>query len=932
MNVVKFLPRTQGVLLTGSVDSTIKIWTKNDKLPRGWTCIQTLKEHQKSINCISPVPLVNIFASGSADGTVKLWSLDEQYQATLRQTIEMTPTFIPLALALHSLTGAPKSYILAVSGTVEIIQIYVLDFNLGSDFQLTATLKGHENWVRSLEFTRETDQPFSDTLLASASQDKYIRLWRVHQGAELPPSIAGSQRAASSVLSPRSQDEESLLGTPMSTADGSPSSQATLTTHTTSSRFTENMADSPMSTSNVSWISESPTSQTPRAGKSSSQHNGQGQLDANGYLRPTNSRLHLGNDEMRNSPQSPYLNSSVSMTSRVSSIDSNATMSDQSIEEALQTPDPPALPTPSSVYGSSAVSSTASKAKNLRKPSRTSTTDSTASSKTLSNKAYRFKAQGLDFSLTFEALLFGHEDWIWSAKWCFSGAKLQLLSASADNSLAIWEPDERHGGIWVTMARLGEISAEKGSTTATGSTGGFWTGLWSPSGESVACIGVNGSWRLWHFNPHLERWAQSIGVSGHIRSAKSLAWQSQGDYLLTSSLDKTTRLHGQWKRGTAQSWHEMARPQIHGYDVNCVDSLGTTEFASGADEKSLRVFREPKAVAKLYRKLAKIDKGFLPGTPAAASVPVLGLSNKAIEAVDYTPVSSALSNSVQSTPMSGGSSEQPSSTIKSSTASTSTWDTPSVDGDATPKAAPKDMLDIEHPPLEDHLSRYTLWPETEKLYGHGFELSTLACSHDGTLIATACKASSIDHAVIILFKTDNWQMVKPPLVAHNSTVTRLRFSAGDQYLLSVGRDRQWTVFERDTEKPDIYTSAYSNAKGHTRMILDAAWAPTSQLTFATAGRDKCVKIWTQQIAGLGSIDCVTTIPTTDPATSIDFYNFAIGDNHTYFAVGEESGIFRIFSYIVNGGEDNGPVKIEIPLVMWYVVSLYVQTGRLLFTV
>jgi elongator complex protein 2 len=36
---------------------------------------------------------------------------------------------------------------------------------------------------------------------------------------------------------------------------------------------------------------------------------------------------------------------------------------------------------------------------------------------------------------------------------------------------------------------------------------------------------------------------------------------------------------------------------------------------------------------------------------------------------------------------------------------------------------------------------------------------------------------------------------------------------------------------------------HSNPKGHSRMILGAAWTPLEQPTFVTAGRDKTVKIW-----------------------------------------------------------------------------------------
>ncbi|EKD13555.1 WD domain-containing protein [Drepanopeziza brunnea f. sp. 'multigermtubi' MB_m1] len=702
VNAVKFVPGTPGLLLSGSVDKTVKIWS-NDQSTNRYSCIQTLSDHSNSINCIGVSSRSSkIFVTGAADFTVKVWSLDDEKVASLRQTINIAPKFFPLSLALCNLADSLESYVLAVAGTKDIIQLYVRDAKNSPEFKLQATLAGHEGWIRSLEFTQESFNPKSDLILASASQDKYIRLWRIHQGTQLPAAAASA--------------DPSL-----------------------------------------------------------------------GAFMP---------------------------------------------------------------------------------------------GKSLSNKAHRFRADDMDFSATFEALLLGHEDWIYSTKWFAVGKSLQLLSASADNSLAIWEPDETTG-VWVTVARMGEISSEKGSTTATGSTGGFWTGLWSPSGKTVVCLGRTGSWRLWNYDLGKDKWVQSVGVSGHTQSVTGIAWSKEGDYLLSTSSDQTTRLHARWKRDDIVSWHEMARPQIHGYDLNCIDSLGASQFISGAEEKLLRVFSEPKAVANLLHTLCGFSSSHVEDMPDAANMPVLGLSNKAIEKVaDDHETGSPQDKNVD-----------PASIVRKST------------------------LKLSHPPLEDQLSRHTLWPEIEKLYGHGYEISALAASHDGSLVATACKATSLDHAVIRIFETESWHEVKPPLTAHTLTVARLRFSSDDAILLSVGRDRQWAVFQREAEgekEGNGYKLLEANLKGHSRMILDAAWAPMGGSVFATAGRDKQVKFWAREEASTGGYVCKATIAEEHPVTAVDFMDRCVADGRAYLAVGTEVGRVRIYCLDAEKAFDVTELGVEYP--------------------
>ena len=50
-------------------------------------------------------------------------------------------------------------------------------------------------------------------------------------------------------------------------------------------------------------------------------------------------------------------------------------------------------------------------------------------------------------------------------------------------------------------------------------------------------------------------------------------------------------------------WHEVCRPQVHGYDMSCVASAGLTGFVAGAEEKLLRAFAAPTHLIKSLNEL-----------------------------------------------------------------------------------------------------------------------------------------------------------------------------------------------------------------------------------------------------------------------------------------------------------------------------------------
>jgi hypothetical protein len=55
------------------------------------------------------------------------------------------------------------------------------------------------------------------------------------------------------------------------------------------------------------------------------------------------------------------------------------------------------------------------------------------------------------------------------------------------------------------------------------------------------------------------------------------------------------------------SWHEVGRPQVHGYDLLGVVSLDPLRFVSIADEKVARVFGAPRSFVTTLRGLGIVD-------------------------------------------------------------------------------------------------------------------------------------------------------------------------------------------------------------------------------------------------------------------------------------------------------------------------------------
>lgn len=514
----------------------------------------------------------------------------------------------------------------------------------------------------------------------------------------------------------------------------------------------------------------------------------------------------------------------------------------------------------------------------------------------LSNKVYEL-ATATPYSMKFDALIIGHDDWIYSLKWHPSSQEPCLMSSSADSSIMIWSPDEL-SGVWLSKTQLGDITI-KGASTATGAYGGMWYATWiGKQNDTIVSLANTGAWKKWSLQQSgaSELWQPELGISGHTKAVTDIDWSPDGSYLLSSSLDKTTRLYAPWLTGTSSSrgWYEMARPQIHGYDMMSVRSLAPNLFVSAGDEKVLRVFSLTKSVATLLHNLVgtSLSQLALQSASESAAVPALGLSNKAVEE--------------SSEPVGRDEDGEAVQTLH--------------EEDQQIGTAPVDNVNIatDRPPLEDQLQRLTLFPEVEKIYGHGYEVTTLAvpCKDRGldkyldeSIVLSACKANTLAHGVIRITDTKTWQRDFEPLSHHSLTVTGIEFSQDDRYVLSVSRDRTWALWERKPETvplpaqrgaPNLLRDEsvgeplfdlVHTSKAHTRIIWDCCWvhfAVPGPYYFLTASRDRTVRLWTR--GNNAAWILVHTLELPAPVTAV-----AVSKGTHLLAAGLDTGAVHVFA-------------------------------------
>ena len=434
-------------------------------------------------------------------------------------------------------------------------------------------------------------------------------------------------------------------------------------------------------------------------------------------------------------------------------------------------------------------------------------------------------------------------------------------------------------GIWMSSEVVGDAGINHL---------GYYTCMWGRGGTSIATHGYTGALHIW------DRCGEGVDESllprtsgsGHMSEVVDSSWARDGSFLLTVSSDQTARVFTSCKseQTTQEIWCEIARPQIHGHDFSCVSVLkshdGMYRYTSGSEEKVLRVFESPVA----FLDTLLVAKGHdiemhQSGKALGAKLPALGLSNKAI-----------VEDSHDGQEKPDGSGMGPEG-----------YD----DGaDLAPTSAPSV---VTCPPLEEHLSQNTLWPETNKLYGHGNDLFCVASDPKGRFLASASRAQSASTAGIIIWDTTSWTQICT-LDGHSLTVTCLEFSPCGEFLASVGRDRKLCVFKTHSTG----FSRICTIKAHSRVLWSVAWSPDSNYIF-TCSRDSTIKCW--HVQGNGNVEDTPAASVTCSSSPRTLASIASA-NSALLAAGSDDGKIEIFDVKSEQGGNAVSIDPVLAVPVW----------------
>jgi WD40 repeat protein len=148
------------MVVSGSIDGRLQLWN----LKEGRVVGDPLEGHEDDVQCLDWSPNGLEMASGSLDGTVKRWNTYTGRQ--IGPTIETCGW-------VNAIKYSPQSDKIASGGQDTMINVF------SKDGELLIEIKGHDDWVSSLCWSKDGAHIFS------GSYDHTIRKWQWVDGKEV---------------------------------------------------------------------------------------------------------------------------------------------------------------------------------------------------------------------------------------------------------------------------------------------------------------------------------------------------------------------------------------------------------------------------------------------------------------------------------------------------------------------------------------------------------------------------------------------------------------------------------------------------------------------------------------------------------------------------------------------------------------------------
>ena len=295
----------------------------------------------------------------------------------------------------------------------------------------------------------------------------------------------------------------------------------------------------------------------------------------------------------------------------------------------------------------------------------------------------------------------------------------------------IWEEDENEN-IWINSGRLGQLYGNKN----------HFYGVqvnFCQNNKFCYLLGYTYTGALYLYSNYKgDQESSEFGLEtttgGHNKSVTSLEWSSTG-FLVSGSLDQTTRVFGSRKVNHITDWVELSRAQIHGYDINALTLLNmggdkqnkvSDLLVCAGDEKILRILEPNNFFVNYHNNICGLNlRLFFTEEERQRESDIVIKKDPLTYLINAETGQEALGLMIKS--------------VKTERKNYY-YDDSKDKKEGKFNIEKIDITDWTHPPNEDILTTKTLWPEVNKLYGHGSELSTCRANPKGNVLVSACKS------------------------------------------------------------------------------------------------------------------------------------------------------------------------------------------------